>query len=594
MSTHAYYRHKRSNAYKWCALWLALVKIADAGLPPNLERVDTSYEWCDCGKGLGTLTFWPLDDTDALNRTAVGASSLSMNTSTAVTFPTPVRTVGWICDGMSANQTTTFSEPATTWSVRMTQEVKAGFLDTCEENSGRIKWNSWAPSPHQTSVPFSSHDEGYACFKIPVLLRTNEGSLIVMSEARTPDCGDFSRTDLVVKRSVDEGVTWSPLQRVVEPAGAQGLCGNSLVVGNAAPVQLAATSAHHPGRILVPHMRNNFEVWLTYSDDDGVTWANATHVEGVTEVSPSGPECARNMSYFGINGVLSTLQWIEELGWNSGVDPFQKWQKQLSGPWQFIGLGPPGSLQLASGRVLVPGYHSYIRGLNGGSGQGAGVALPVSQLYNNFALGHILVSDDGGDTWRLGSATGFGNGTGHGANEAQLVQLRDGSVLVNSRSLSTGSTQLRVQAISQDGGQSFGPTEFVEDLPEPFNGCQGSIATNANGTVFFVHPDPAPNPGIAPSVLKLFGADINLTGRDHLTLWASDDAGTSYRNKRLLDPGASGYSSLQAGSDNSTLWLLYEQSDRPADSFSHLGVEALIGQLAVLNPDRLVLRRIDL
>ena len=74
---------------------------------------------------------------------------------------------------------------------------------------------------------------------------------------------------------------------------------------------------------------------------------------------------------------------------------YVKWRKYLPGPWQFVGLGPPGALQLLegtphAGRIVVPGYHSYIRGLAGGGGTGAGVALPVSQLYNNFALGHVV------------------------------------------------------------------------------------------------------------------------------------------------------------------------------------------------------------
>ena len=37
---------------------------------------------------------------------------------------------------------------------------------------------------------------------------------------------------------------------------------------------------------------------------------------------------------------------------------------KLKAPWQFIGVGPSQSLQLRSGRILVPGYHSPIRGLS--------------------------------------------------------------------------------------------------------------------------------------------------------------------------------------------------------------------------------------
>ena len=62
-----------------------------------------------------------------------------------------------------------------------------------------------------------------------------------------------------------------------------------------------------------------------------------------------------------------------------------------------------------------------------------------------------------------------------GANENQLVELRNGSLLLNSRSLATGSPQQRLQALSHDGGMTFTPSRFVPELPEPFNGCQGSM-----------------------------------------------------------------------------------------------------------------------
>ena len=65
-------------------------------------------------------------------------------------------------------------------------------------------------------------------------------------------------------------------------------------------------------------------------------------------------------------------------------------------------------------------------------------------------------------------------------------------------------------------------------------------------TLFLSHPNPMENKAIAPEILKLFGANINLTGRDHMTIWKSNDEGGTYVVDRLVDPGAAGYSSLQA------------------------------------------------
>jgi len=87
-------------------------------------------------------------------------------------------------------------------------------------------------------------------------------------ENTSSDCSDFAETVLIYRRSEDGGETWSEVRQLVEPeANAKTLCGSPLVIGNVAPVQLGADSEYYPGRILAPHMRNNYAAWVTYSDD---------------------------------------------------------------------------------------------------------------------------------------------------------------------------------------------------------------------------------------------------------------------------------------------------------------------------------------
>jgi len=274
----------------------------------------------------------------------------------------------------------------------------------------------------------------------------------------------------------------------------EGLCGAAPVAGNAAPVLIGK-------RVLLPHVHNNFRAHLTYSDDGGRTWAAPEEIPGAARVAPAGPDCARNMSYFGLGADESWAEWLEgvvagarvdecldaarrfgcfvfeghtstrasrrpaalskRLDARRGVfptqagsgDPYHDWADKLAGPWQFVGLGPPGSLLHSSGRIVVPGYHSFIRGGTGG-GRGAGIGLPVAQLYNNLALAHFLLSDDGGVSWRLVDPA-------FPANEMQLAELRNGSVLANSRSLSTGSRQARLMARSDDAGETWTPSRSV-------------------------------------------------------------------------------------------------------------------------------------
>lgn len=152
------------------------------------------------------------------------------------------------------------------------------------------------------------------------------------------------------------------------------------------------------------------------------------------------------MSYFGLNidqlklkNTPDFVRFFRQVCTMKNPYDMPEWTAKLKAPWQFIGVGPSQSLELKSGRILVPGYFSAMRGLSEVPG-----TIPVSQLFNNFNVGFVLISDDSGDTWRLGKDWPIGQG----ANEHQLVQLEDGTVLSNSRSLSTGSPQYRTQSLS--------------------------------------------------------------------------------------------------------------------------------------------------
>ncbi len=110
----------------------------------------------------------------------------------------------------------------------------------------------------------------------------------------------------------------------------------SNVIGNAAPVLDENT-----GTLWVPFCRNNEEVFLTHSDDEGKTWSVPTPLEGVVS------------------------------------------------EWKWVGLGPPAGLQLQpSGRQLIPSYHTTAY-----KGDG------------ELSAGHTMYSDDAGATWHIGAST---------------------------------------------------------------------------------------------------------------------------------------------------------------------------------------------
>lgn len=455
-----------------------------------------AQDWCDCGTGTQRVRVWPGDD---------AAQAIELNNSkgdpTWLIWRQPVRTVHWQCDGMERPRSLSFLREVSYWSVQFLVSEKEGL---CSKTTGQVVLSGWMQATYNTSIVVMAGEGAYECTaKIPVLLRTHNGTILAFAEARKGSCADDAPTDLVMKRSEDGGVTWSALTVVRTEKWSPY---PTSVVGNAAPVQLSLNSSQHPGRILLPHCRNNSDVWLMYSDDDGRSWSRPRRLPGT--VKPS---------------------------------------------WKWVGLGPPGSIQLRSGRVLVPSYHGELR----------------AGIVNNLVHGHVMISDDDGDSWRLAAANGYSRSYDSDLNENQAVELQNGSVLVNGRSFATLTNQHRLQVRSDDAGETWTPTRYV-DLPQPINGCEGSTVSTGRGN---------------PPVLLFSGPD-DFAFRGKTTLWSSRDEGASWQKFMCVDRGPSGYSSLQIDGCG--------PADKRCDALLLYESESFWQELPVQTPKRHIFRRIPL
>lgn len=112
---------------------------------------------------------------------------------------------------------------------------------------------------------FQKGYEGYACYRIPALVKTTEGNLLAFAEARKDDCADDGNIDLVLRRSVDSGETWSDMV-VIWDAGDN-------TAGNPAPVVDEITGDIHLLMCL-----NNDQVYVTRSADEGISWSEPENI----------------------------------------------------------------------------------------------------------------------------------------------------------------------------------------------------------------------------------------------------------------------------------------------------------------------------
>ena len=96
---------------------------------------------------------------------------------------------------------------------------------------------------------FVSGTDGYKSFRIPAIVKAKNGELLAFCEGRVNGGSDFGNIKIVLKRSNDDGKTWSALQIVAS--------NDTLQAGNPAPVVDLTDSRFPQGRIFLFYNTGN-------------------------------------------------------------------------------------------------------------------------------------------------------------------------------------------------------------------------------------------------------------------------------------------------------------------------------------------------
>lgn len=172
-------------------------------------------------------------------------------------------------------------------------------------------------SPLKRVDVFVSGKDGYTGYRIPAVEAASDGSLLAFAEARKHNLSDpggkGQEIDLVLKRSTDGGVTWSPM-KLIEHSG-------------------EFWSSANPATVVD---RQNGRVWVFY--------LRCKPGRGTHAARPGTDDVANLARYSDDDGQT----------WSERIDQTTVARNMADAQWRISVPGPGGAIQDRKGRLIVP------------------------------------------------------------------------------------------------------------------------------------------------------------------------------------------------------------------------------------------------
>jgi len=348
----------------------------------------------------------------------------------------------------------------------------------------------------------AGEDPAYNIYHIPGIVVTAKGSLLAWCEARKRPAGvsDWDDIRILLRRSTDDGKTWSAPKSIANVEGPKQKNPFALKMKNVDPNDVTYNNpvliADKDGAVHMLFCLEYERVFYQRSDDDGVSWSQPSEI-------------------------------------TAAFEPFKKHYD-----WKVLATGPNHSIQLKTGRLVVPVW------LSTGTGGNAHRPSVTATIY----------SDDQGKTWKAGDIAVPCTEEWINPNETVAIELNDGSVMLNVRSESKA--HRRLVTTSKDGATGWSRPKFDAALLEPI--CMGGIVRyNQGGQSLILFSNPH-------NLDKEKGKAEPGQSRDrkNVSVKISRDEGQTWPVNKLIENGPSMYSDI-AVTPSGAILCFYGRGTKP-------------------------------
>ena len=349
---------------------------------------------------------------------------------------------------------------------------------------------------------FKAGEGGYKVYHIPGIVVTAKGTVLAWCEARQKG-GDWDQIEILLRRSTDDGKTWSEPTMISNVPGPKTKNPFSLRMKNVDPKDVTYNNpvliADRDGTVHMLFCLEYMRCFYQRSADDGVSWSAPVEITGA----------------------------------------FEKFKPAYD--WKVLATGPDHGIQTKSGRLVAPVWLS--------TGTGGNAHRP--------SVTATIFSDDQGRTWQAGEVAVPCTDEWINPNETVAIELADGSVMLNVRSESKA--HRRLVTTSKDGATGWSTPKFDDALLEPI--CMGSIVRyslakdGAKNRILFSNPD---------NLSRADGKEEPGKNRDrkNVSVKLSYDEGATWPVKKTIEPGPSMYSDV-AVTKSGTILCFFGRGDKP-------------------------------
>ena len=344
--------------------------------------------------------------------------------------------------------------------------------------------------------------------RIPGIAVTPKGVLLAIYDARYESSRDLQgHMDIGLSRSVDGGRSWEPMKRIIDMGEWGGLPEKYNGVSDACILVDRKTVKVFVAGLWMHGVKDSSGKWIGAKG-----WNHQWRRGG----SMSGLEPRETSQFMMVESSDDGATWSKP----------RNLTKMVKRPeWRLFAPAPGRGITMKNETLVMP---TEGKDKNGAS-------------FSNF-----IYSTDRGKTWK---ASNSGTPEGVSSNENQIVELRNGALMMNMRSSYASRNKIgnsgRAVSVTSDMGKTWKEhATSGKALVEP-GCCAGLIAHGPGNLLIFSNPPNLRNRG----------------GRTRMTLKFSLDDGETWpqRYHLLLDSRKSAYSCLTS-INKETIGILYEGS----------------------------------